>query len=595
MTAVSTIRISRRPRGSARSLTAASQRIDDPGKTFKSTFGGSREDWQNDAWKMLDKVGELRYYVSWRSAACSRCRFVASEIDEETGKPTGSTDQKRVNEIVRQIAGGYLGQAQLIKRMTGFLTLPGEGFIVMAVRNGMQEWYTVARSEIKNKGRTVEIDLPDGTKHLYDKNVDVLFRIWNPHPHKAVDADSPVRSTLDSLNEIVRTTQTIANASKSRLIGNGVVFVPQEMSLNTQTPPTAAAAPGEPVNPATPAQEKTVQALQDLIYQVATTAYTDQDSMAALVPIFASVPGEWAKNVSHIKFDNSVSEVAIKTRNDAIARLAMGLDVAPERLLGLGSNTNHWTAWAIGDDDVRVHVAPILETIVAAFTRELLLPVLIAEGIPNPEKYTLWFDSADLTADPDLTDEATAAFDRGAITADAYREFLGLGDSGYDLSTIEGWKELAKDKVSADVTLMQSLLPLLDLPDTIEISAPPAPVIDAAPDDEPNADEEPDTENDEPDPDKAANAVVEIMTTRALELAGKRRRTRSDHARLRTLPMHETHTAMTPVNQETADRLISGWDEILSDVTLKQLGIDPNRVRREVTNLARLSLMTGRL
>lgn len=155
-----------------------------------------------------------------------------------------------------------------------------------------------------------------------------MFRVWNPHPRRAYDADSPVRASMDSLNEIVRTTKTISNASKSRAIGNGVVFVPHEMSLPAANSPItedgfSASLTGTPA----------VQQLQELLFQVAQTAYDDEDSMAALIPMFAGVPGDQVKNVSHLKFDNSVTDIAIKTRNDAIARLAMEADVSPERLL----------------------------------------------------------------------------------------------------------------------------------------------------------------------------------------------------------------------------------------------------------------------
>src|SRR5207253_525792 len=99
-----------------------------------------------------------------------------------------------------------------------------------------------------------------------------------------------------------------------------------------------------------------VQQLQDLLFQVAQAAYDDEDSMAALIPMFATVPGDQIAKVNHLKFDNAVTELAIKTRNDAIARLAMSLDVSPERLLGMGSQTNHWSAWQIGDEDVQLHI-----------------------------------------------------------------------------------------------------------------------------------------------------------------------------------------------------------------------------------------------
>lgn len=591
-------RIVRRPRGAPvrSSLTAASHPIDDPQKSFKSTMGASKDGWQDDAWDMLDLVGELRYYVGWRASSCSRVRLIASDIDPDTGLPTGGTENTRVQEIVRAVAGGPLGQAQLIKRMVECLTVPGETWVAIIHPPEGEQWLALSREEIKVKQGKTLLELPDGGEYELRKPADSLFRVWNPRPRRAKQADSPVRATLDPLREIVRTTKTISNASKSRLIGNGVVFVPQEMSLPAQNQLTPAT-PG-PVNPGDVSPEfegtSAVGQLQELLFQVASTAYDDEDSLAALIPMFAAVPGEQVKNVSHLKFDNSVTDIAIKTRNDAIARLAMGLDVAPERLLGLGSNSNHWTAWQIGDDDVRLHIAPPIELICQALFAQAVSKVLADEGL-DPAKFMLWYDAAPLTADPDLTDEATAAFDRGAITAEAYRDFLGLGATGYDFTKLDGWQQWATDRVSQDPALITTLAPLLsaEIAELAPAPAPPA-VEAAAPEEddpeEPTDDEsEPDTEGDPPPaPDDTAEiAVIEVMVSRALELAGKRRRSRADHDRLRGVPMHQTHRYMPGVSANEADNFMRGWDSTLEEDTLRRMGLDPDRVRGAVRRRVR--------
>ncbi|UJE15663.1 portal protein [Gordonia phage Ligma] len=580
------------------SLTAASQPIDDPQKSFKSTMGATKDNWQNDAWDMLDLVGELRYYVGWRAGSCSRVRLVASDIDEDTGLPTGNTENTRVQEIVKAIAGGPLGQAQLIKRMVECLTVPGETWVVIIHPPEGEQWLALSREEIKvRQGRTF-IELPSGDEYELRKPADSMFRVWNPRPRRAKQADSPVRATLDPLREIVRTTKTISNASKSRLIGNGVVFVPQEMSLPAQNQ-LSAVAPNAPIGEVSPELEGTsaVGQLQELLFQVASTAYDDEDSLAALIPMFAAVPGEQVKNVSHLKFDNSVTEIAIKTRNDAIARLAMGLDVSPERLLGLGQNSNHWTAWQTGDDDVRLHISPPMEVICQSLYAQAMSVVMANEGL-DPTKFMLWYDASPLTADPDLTDEATAAFDRGAITAEAYRDFLGLGATGYDFTQLSGWQQWATDRISQNADLLPTLAPLLQQQEVIDL-APSAPAVEQAPPEEdpedPDDDEsEPDTENDPPPPpsnsarnDTAEVALVEVMVGRALELAGKRRRSRADHARLRAVPMHETHRYMPPVDEREVDELVRGWDTTLAEDTLRRMGLDPDRVRQAVRRRVR--------
>lgn len=571
------LRVVRRPKGDPRrsALTAASQYLDDPASSFKSSVISNRNDWQEQAWEMLDAVGELRYYVAWRANSCSRVRLIASELDPNTGLPTGECENPRVVEIVKAIAGGTLGQAQLLKRAVESLTVPGELWVaILASDGGPERWFVLSRDEIKRKGRVVELTLPDGSVYEVVPGQDTMFRVWNPRPRKASEPDSPVRATMDSLREIVRTTKTISNASKSRLIGNGVVFVPHEMSLpatNAGTSMESDAVTGTPA----------VQQLQELLFQVAQTAYDDEDSMAALIPMFAAVPGEQVKNVSHLKFDNSVTDIAIKTRNDAIARLAMGLDVSPERLLGLGTTSNHWSAWAIGEEDVRLHIVPPVETVCLALTEHVLGTVLAREGL-DPARFVVWYDATPLTADPDMTTSATNAFDRGVITADAYREFLGLGDTGYDYSTMEGWQEWARDRVSVDPTLISTLAPLIDeLSDLKPEPQPPQLAPQAPPAIEQNPEQEPQTE-----PVAARSAVVDLMVGRALELAGKRRRTRSDYERLRDVPMHETHRFMPAASTDEVSDLIRGWDSALEDEVVSRLGLDAEELRAAVRRRA---------
>jgi hypothetical protein len=264
--------------------------------------------------------------------------------------------------------------------------------------------------------------------------------------------------------------------------------------------------------------------------------------MAALVPIVASAPGEWIGKINHLRIDNTVTDVAIATRNDAVARLARGLDVSPERLMGMG-DTNHWSAWSISDSDVQLHIAPVMETVCAAITEQVFRTVLEREGI-NPDDYIVWYDASQLTVDPDKTHSATDAFDRGVINAEAYRAYLGLdADSGYAFDNLDGWKMWAQDQVSKDPKMFGAFLPLLDakvqgaIPEP-EPLPPPRNGVDekAGRSDTTNTGKKPKTATNAPGEnqgkrgrkeDVASRAIIEVMVSRALELAGKRRRTRT--------------------------------------------------------------------
>jgi len=583
-------------------------------RSSAASYSG-RTGWQTEAWEFMDLVAELRYYVGWLAGACARAPFIASELDDR-GKPTGRCSNRRVNEIAQSVGGSYIGANQFIHRSVECLAVPGETFQSVIFPPGNDypngRWLALSRDEIRKQGAKTIIEVPEEGAPPYElTGDDSLWRVWKAHPRRAKQPDSAVRASLDPLREIARTTKTIANASNSRLIGAGVVFVPQEMSLPMSLGPTAAdkpvGAPGVVELRGTPA----VQELSNLLYAAAAAAYDDPESHAALIPLFASVPGEMIAKISHLKFDNDVTEVALKTRNDAIARLAMGLNVSPERLLGLGSSTNHWSAWQIGDNDVQLHIEPMMDLMCEALNAKVFRKLLVAEGF-DPEKYVLWYDTSQLTGDPDKTDDAQNAFDRGVITAEAYREYLGLGATGYDLSTLDGWRKWAQDAVSKDPNLFLQFLPLLD--SSIQSIDFPQPAIaggsSAAPGeaDPTNEGNDPQTEGEDPGYDQGkrgrkedvgsrvvsdhAGAFVRVFVTRALELAGKRRRSYdpASKARLRGLKPHEFHLVMEPVDAAEIPKLVTGWDDALEDDVLAMIGTDRDEFRSQVMREVRRQL-----
>jgi len=321
------------------------------------------------------------------------------------------------------------------------------------------------------------------------------------------------------------------------------------------------------------------------------------------VPIVASAPGEWIGKINHLRIDNTVTDVAITTRNDAVARLARGLDVSPERLLGMG-DTNHWSAWSISDSDVQLHIAPVMETVCQAIYDSILRPMLVAEGI-DPDRFVLWFDTSRLTADPDKSDEAKSAFDVGAITPDALLKHLGLGsEDGYDFESADGLRVWAQDKVSRDPNLLPVLgsllggqVPAVEAPPAAPTSPPPP---DSAPTDSGSGasrQQPPNTESQTPGPAASVvAAVTDMWVVRALELAGKRRvntRDRVQHERLRHIPAHRYHRVMGAVAPGEVGRLVRGWDATFDEQVLAGIGVDPEVLRDSVLSQVARELTTA--
>lgn len=571
-------------------LTSAATQIQ-PEKSFRSSTAG-KGGWQAEAWQHYDSVGELQYFADWLASAVSRVRITAYTVDPDTGEPEEPTDNQRVSRIAQEIGNDAAARARLMYRLAVYLTVPGEGYLALIVTDQdggntdlpidgtvEQQWIALSADEITaSPNGDVHIDMPDGTLHEYDPNRDMLIRIWNQHPQKARDATSPVRAALKALREVERATTRIDNASRSRMAGNGVMFLPQEMNLPGMQPSA-----DDPDDPPAPRKSR-AEDLQDLLFEVATTATRDPDSLAAFLPVMATVPGDQINAVKHLRFDDEVSGTSLTTRDSAIRRLAMSLNISPERLLGIGESSNHWSAASIDRNDIRVHVAPVVETICSALTDKVLRPILRREGI-EPGQYAVWYDASPLTQDPDKTEQALDAFDRGALTSQALLEHLGFNEAdGYDLTTMDGWKQWAQDRAASDATLVPMLAPLLD--DAVADVQPPQG------DSLPSPGRESASPTVEPPTESAAvRAVLSLCVNRALEMANKRRRTRADRNRLDGVPPHEAHRHLGPIGVEQARESLAGWSVSLPHDAIDTAGIDADALTRVVQSITTEALM----
>ncbi|WP_297451709.1 hypothetical protein [uncultured Corynebacterium sp.] len=423
------MRITQRPTEiAAPTLTAAATKLTITGTHNQIKKHTGHNDWTRRAWHYYDAIGELGYVCEWIGASLSRVRIIPSSINPDTGQPTMECDDPHVAQIVTDIAGGPAGQATMLRRIATGLTVPGEAWIAMIVRETasttVEEWHVLAADEINDRGTNITLQLDDGTDHTFNPTQDVLFRVHRPHPRNGRDSYSLTRSALPILAEIERTTAAIDGAGKSRLAGNGLLLVPQEISMPVATPPRANPdAPGLPQEPVTIDQPVTAADIMQQLQQVMTTAIADPTSAASMVPIVIKAPADALDKIRHIKLDSDVTQTNLETRDRAIRRLAMALDVPAEVLTGIGS-TNHWSAWAIDESGIKAHIEPLMTLICDALTTAVLRPLLEASGHPHPEDYVVWFDSSPLKTKSNREKDAIDAFDRGAISSIALRREL---------------------------------------------------------------------------------------------------------------------------------------------------------------------------
>lgn len=520
--------------------------------------------WQDEAWALYDAVGELRSAVSWKANALSRINLIAaappaSQGDEPTpiDPATATPAQRRAVELVEQIAGGIAGQGQMLAAMTRLLEVPGVSYVLAPADPRTDtfkgEWRVLSNDEVRRQGG-IEQARNAETGDWEDLNeADLLIKCWRQHPRRAWEPDSPTRGVMSTLKEIELLTKRIAADGRSRLAGAGLLIVPSEAEFP----------PGQTVA-GTDAPEGADDFIQTLI-DVASEAIRDQSGPAATVPLVVRVPGEYAQAFTHLKFWSEFSAQLDTLRQSAVRRLALGLDLPADVLLGLG-DSNHWSAWQVADEAITMHVEPLAETCCHALTVGFLRAALKAENLPE-DTAIVWYDSSDLSTRPDLSAAAGEAHARRKISDDAYLGYLGL-DASDKPDPLEERRRILIDLAIANPAMAGELLDLAGL----TVSLPPAPTAPPdAPATPPEVETTPAAADGPPERPAASEdavlAAADGLVYRALERAGQRLRTAAGKGRpggVEAVPCDDPttlHCQVDATKHASLDSLLAGaWD-----------------------------------
>lgn len=524
------------------------------------------EEWQQEAWRHYDICGEFRFVANRHAAALSRCRLFVAEVDE-LGRPGKETKDAQIQILAESIFGGPAAKAEGLRTMGIQNYVAGECFVVAEGNNKAQgdKWYVASAKELKKEGGTVKVKRPmtiGGGWRPLSKGTDLLMRVWTPHPRLFDVADSPARSVLPNLREIERLTQLCFSQIDSRLISAGLLLLREGVDF-----PHAEDKPGG------------IQGLLDQILEAARAQLTGAGTAAGLVPILATIPtgdgkGDVASSYAHIKFDTPLTAELEKKLDQAIRRLALGLDIAPEDLLGQG-DANHWGSWQIEESSIKLFIEPVLVRVCDAFSTAYLEPALKVLG-KDPDKYTLWYDTSPLTVRPNRMEDAMQLWDRGIIGDDALRA-AGAFDGGDKPQAKMQLRWMAWQMVKASPALIAApgLAELLGFSPEMIAAGLTAPAPTAA---VPGAPAGPPAPPDAGGPAGSIPAQPTSQTTpaqrgelfaallpaaeqvvyRALELAGGRLLDRAARGRYGDVARFELHTRVQPRDRAHAYEVMSG-------------------------------------
>lgn len=398
-------------------LTAAAERIDVTRRDLKIRPRA----WQQQFWIYYDEVEIVRYAARYMSNSIGRLKPLVAGRIEESNVPLNPEDPaegfnpndiRTADAILKALTNPH-GLAEVLRGIS--LNLFGTGECWLVGRPSETDpnetmWDVCSVEQItsdsdgvkyrESTGQTMGVLLPEETTAL---------RIWLRHPRWPKDPDSPNRSCLNILKELLLLTDLIEATAMSR-IPAGMLFVPDSFEVLSANP-----------------EDKNQSFMQRLIDHMSTPV---ENSKAAsrLVPFVVRGPGDEIEKVKDIDFSRDIDKLAIELRQELRERYAAGVDLPPEILTGKG-DTNHWQAWNIDENAYSNHIAPLASVISEALTLMYLQPGLQAAGVEQWQQYVMDFDDSDLVMKPDQTDTIEWAHEAFLMSDEAARRELNIAES----------------------------------------------------------------------------------------------------------------------------------------------------------------------
>lgn len=528
------------------------------------------ESWQTEAWNMYDATGELRYATSWFSNALSRAVLgVAKRNPDGVIEPVTSGPAV---DALNEMLGGSDGQVAMLKAMGQHFFVPGEWYLVNRKARVEDEaldnadiWEVASIEEVKKTGKKWTLDYGDGVKIELGTG-DNVIRMWTPHPRQRMLADSPVRAVLPNLRKMLKYGRHTDAQIDSRLTGAGLLLMPTEATFTTPKSATNAA----PTN-----ADSFMLTLGGTMME----SIAQPGSPAAHVPIIVKMPGEYVDKVKHLNFWSELDQQVMAMTDAEIRRLALGLELPPEVLLGT-ADMNHWGAWQMDESAIKAHIEPALGIICAALTVRFLRPVT------KDASFFVVYNTAALRMRPNRSREALELYDRGTINIETLIRETGFEESDImDEEERKTWLLMKVASGSATPEMVNSALGLLgvDLGPIHDLQMNPA-----RPD--PSLQDHP--ENLPPEQKAAALfATCDALTFRALERAGNRLNNVAK-ARPPGVGADETHVYI-PASPKDFDMLLAGaWSPLHR--LLHNTGYDPELVEQALDAYCRSLLMSSR-
>lgn len=438
------------PANTPRAITASAQRmrLDDKDEIDRFKQRKSADMWQTDAWEYFDAIGEIKYSGGLIGAVLSRVRLypgynvnpdqapshvtAAATQDEVTLPDTFANDCARVLQRLQTANGGISG---ILNRAGVNIWVSGECYLVQTPAkqgSGLPERWDIKSVDelVVGQDKTLSVK---ATRTSRPTKADELppsafvGRIWRSHPRYSGEADSSLRAIRDLADELLLLNRSARATIRSRL-NAGAMYLPDGLSLaadadeDDQLDPNSAEIMADPPEEEDPFEQEFMDAL--------TTPISDEESVAAVVPLIIRGPAELGDKIKQFKFERSFDPEMTARADTILTRIMHGLDIPKDVVTGM-ANVKYSNAVQTDETLYKAHIEPLILLICDALTEVYYRPALIALGHPieNVQKALIWYDPSDILTHPNKAQSANDGYDRRAVSGRAWRKAHGYAET----------------------------------------------------------------------------------------------------------------------------------------------------------------------
>lgn len=426
-------------RAPVRSITAAARKIDPRSKADVATISRKPQEWQTEAWIDFHEVPELTNVALWVGSNLSRLRYYpAVQVDPDQGPIPiddavgieGGVDQEiadlATDALARITEGPTDGMAGHLNSWGICLTVSGDSYLVADddPETGEEGWHVYSEAAVVRRGSEIAIkDTPNGKARPLGPDA-LMYRIWRRDQRWPGLAYSNVRPLLATMEEMLIYDRQFRAIGRSRNV-SGILFLSNKLDL--------------PKPQGNPSGQQQLTTLEAGITESMVTPTFDDGSAAAVVPHMVRGDGKPDELIKYFPIDRKIDDQAIARMTYLINRFGNGMNAPVQVVIGV-SDLNHWNVWAVQDEAYRAYLEPMAQVpatgLASAYLRPSITESLTGEAGALDEnrrdmvkRVVIGIDSANLVVRPNRSADAKDAFDRLAISWEAYRSYLAIPDS----------------------------------------------------------------------------------------------------------------------------------------------------------------------